>query len=163
MSRDIPIMSLTAGAFAPFGDILDTTGSPDVMINQGKCGRYHDRAELEFDADGRAGISLFAGTPYPLPLALTMMERHPKGAQAFIPMDTQPFLVIVAPDADGSPGRPVAFCTDGAQGVNYHRNTWHAVLTPLKKPQTFAVVDRIGPGDNLEEYWFDEPYMIRDA
>ena len=56
---------LTAEAFAPFGDVLDVTGSPDWMINREKCGRFHDRARLDFGPDGRAGISVFRAELYP--------------------------------------------------------------------------------------------------
>lgn len=156
---DIVIEPLTRDAFAPFGDVLDTEGAPDKMINQGLCGRYHDRATLDF-ADGRAGISLFDAEPRALPLVLDMVERHPEGSQAFLPMSHQPFLVIVAPDEDGTPGLPRAFMTAPGQGVNYHRGTWHGVLTPLHAPGLFAVVDRIGDGANLEEHWLDTPYRV---
>lgn len=155
----IVIEPLTRQAFAPFGDVLDTDGTPDKIINQGLCGRYHDRARLDF-ADGRAGISLFDAEPRSLPMQLDMVERHPEGSQAFLPMSQQPFLVIVAPDEDGRPGRPRAFLTAPGQGVNYHRGTWHGVLTPLHAPGLFAVVDRIGEGANLEEVWFDQPYLV---
>ena len=57
MSREIIAQPLTAEAFAPFGDVLDTQGAPDKMINAGLCGRYHDRATLDFGADARAGVS----------------------------------------------------------------------------------------------------------
>ena len=124
------IEPLTHAAFAPFGDVLDVTGSPDKMINQGMCGRYHDRASLDF-ADGKAGISLFKAAPRSFPIVLDMMERHPEGSQAFIPMSMDPFVVVVAPDENGQPGQPRAFVTTAGQGVNYHRNTWHGVLTPL--------------------------------
>ena len=156
---DIVIEPLTRDAFASFGDVLDTQGAPDKMINQGLCGRYHDRATLDF-ADGRAGISLFDAEPRALPLVLDMVERHPEGSQAFLPMSHQPFLVIVAPDEDGTPGLPRAFMTAPGQGVNYHRGTWHGVLTPLHAPGLFAVVDRIGDGANLEEHWLDTPYRV---
>ncbi|WP_170443576.1 ureidoglycolate lyase [Ruegeria arenilitoris] len=159
MTRNIPIAPLTAQAFAPFGDVLEVSGAPDKIINQGQCGRYHDRAVLDF-ADGSAGISLFDANPRTLPYQLDMVERHPLGSQAFIPMSHQPFLVIVAPDEDGVPGRPLAFVTRPGQGVNYHRGTWHGVLTPLHAPGLFAVVDRIGSGANLEEHWFDTPYEV---
>ncbi|MEM9780826.1 MAG: ureidoglycolate lyase, partial [Pseudomonadota bacterium] len=95
-----------------------------------------------------------------LPYRLEMLERHPLGAQAFLPMTQNPFLVIVAPDAEGRPGPPRAFLTAPGQGVNYHRGTWHGVLTPLHAPGLFAVVDRIGPGQNLEEHWLDQPLTI---
>lgn len=159
MSREILIRPLTTDAFALFGEVLECSGAPDMIINQGQCGRYHDRAQLDF-GDGRAGISLFDATPRSLPLVLDMMERHPDGSQAFIPMSHQSFLVIVAPDENGKPGTPLAFATAPGQAVNYHGNTWHGVLTPLHTPGLFAVVDRIGTGKNLEEHWFDTPYSV---
>jgi ureidoglycolate lyase len=77
--------------------VLEATGDPDKIINQGLCGRYHDRARLDFGT-GRAGISLFDAEPRALPYRLEMVERHPEGSQAFLPMTEHPFLVIVAPD-----------------------------------------------------------------
>ncbi|WP_407496162.1 ureidoglycolate lyase [Pseudooceanicola sp. MF1-13] len=162
MSGDIFIQPLTAEAFAPFGDVLDVTGTPDKFINQGMCARHHDRARVDF-ADGRAGISLFDAVPRSLPYLLEMVERHPEGSQAFLPMTQHPFLVIVAPDEGGQPGRPLAFLTAPGQGINFHRGTWHGVLTPLNDPGLFAVVDRIGEGTNLQEHWFDAPYNVLDA
>lgn len=159
MAGDIPIHPLTAEAFAPFGEVLEAAGAPDRIINQGLCGRFHDRAVLDF-GDGRAGISLFRAEPRTLPLVLEMVERHPEGSQAFLPMTADPFLVVVAPDAGGAPGSPRAFRSAPGQGVNYRRGTWHGVLTPLSAPGLFAVVDRIGPGANLEEHWFPAPYRI---
>ena len=150
---------LTAEAFAPFGDVLEVAGAPDRIINQGMCGRHHDLARLDFEG-GRAGVSLFDATPRALPYRLDMVERHPDGAQCFIPMSEHRFLVIVAPDADGVPGAPLAFLTSPGQAVNYRRGTWHGVLTPLHAPGLFAVVDRIGPGANLEEHWFDTPFEV---
>lgn len=156
---DIRIRPLDAAAFAPFGDVLDCAGQPDRIINQGLCGRYHDRARLDF-GDGRAGISLFRAEPRTLPLRLDMVERHPDGSQAFVPMSMAPFLVVVAPDENGRPGTPLAFETIPGQAINFHRGTWHGVLTPLHAPGLFAVVDRIGQGANLQEHWFDAPYVI---
>jgi ureidoglycolate lyase len=159
MSRVIQAVPLTPEGFAPFGDVLDCAGKPDRLINQGLCGRYHDRARLDFD-DGRAGISLFHAEIRELPLTLDMVERHPQGSQAFLPMSEDPFLVVVSHDENGRPGQPMAFLTAPLQGVNFHRGTWHGVLTPLSGSGIFAVVDRIGEGANLEEHWFDKPYRI---
>ncbi|WP_380057948.1 ureidoglycolate lyase [Falsihalocynthiibacter sp. SS001] len=161
MSNKITIQPLTAEAFAPFGDILDASGEATKMINQGKCGRYHDRATLDF-GDGRAGISIFQSEAYSLPITLEMMERHPEGSQAFLPLSDKPFIVVVAPDEDGKPGRPLAFKTSPGQGVNYHRGVWHGVLTPLYAPGLFAVVDRIGDGANLEECWLETKLILDD-
>lgn len=149
---------LAPGPFAPFGDVLEAQG-PSRPINEGLCRRHHDRARLDGDG-GRLGISIFDAVPRRLPYSFRLVERHPLGPQAFLPMHAQPFLVIVAPDEDGRPGRPRAFLTSGAQGVNLHRGTWHGVLTPLAAPGLFAVVDRCAAGDNLEEHTYAEPWTV---
>jgi ureidoglycolate lyase len=159
MSREVVARPLTAEAFAPFGDVLEAAGPPDRLINRGLCGRWHDRARLDL-TDGRAGISIFRADPRALPFVLDLVERHPDGSQAFLPMTADPFLVVVAPDDGGAPGRPLAFLTAPGQGVNYARGTWHGVLTPLAAPGLFAVVDRIGPGANLEEHVIDPPWTV---
>ena len=153
---------LTQADFAPYGDVLEIGGTPDKIINEGFCARFHDRARLDFGKDGRAGISIFHARVRQLPLRLGLVERHPEGSQAFIPMSADPFLVIVAPDSGRGPGRPEVFVAQPGQGVNYHRNVWHGVLSPLHPPAIFAVIDRIGPGANLEEHRFDQPYSIEE-
>lgn len=154
---------LTPEAFAPFGDVLAATG-PHRLINGGLCQRHHDLARLDFGEDssppGRAGISVFKAAPRALPYEFDLIERHPDGSQAFIPMSDQPFLVIVA---TGPGATPRAFLTNGAQGVNLHRGTWHGVLTPLSAPGLFAVVDRIGESRNLEEYRYSHPWLVVEA
>ncbi len=161
MSRTLTARPLTAEAFAPFGDVLEVTGSPDRMINAGRCGRFHDRARLDFGPGGRAGISLFSSEIASWPVPVALLERHPEGSQAFVPMSQHPFLVVVAPDAGGAPGTPQAFVAAPGQAVNYLRGTWHGVLTPLHAPGLFAVIDRIGDGANLEEHHFETPYLVQ--
>ncbi|WP_138468273.1 ureidoglycolate lyase [Poseidonocella sp. HB161398] len=151
---------LTRAAFAPFGDVLEVAGAPDRIINQGLCGRYHDLARLDFGPGGSAGISLFKAEPRQLPYRLEMVERHPEGSQAFLPMSPDPFLVVVAEGDAPVPGRVHAFLTAPGQGINLHRGTWHGVLTPLSAPGLFAVVDRIGTTANLEEHWFEAPMTV---
>lgn len=151
---------LTSADFAPFGDVIEAVGDPDMLINQGNCGRFHDLSRPSVSGDGRVGISVFRAKPYALPLQLKMMERHPLGSQSFIPMTSDPYLVIVAPDQDGAPDTPQVFLTNGTQGVTYATNTWHAVLTPLAGGGLFTVVDRIGTGNNLQENWFDTPFTV---
>lgn len=160
--QQISARALSAEEFAPFGDVLETAGEPDKIINQGLCGRFHDRAKLDFGPGGRAGISLFSAVPRSLPYRLEMVERHPDGSQAFVPMHQNPWLVIVA-EAGDRPGTIRAFLAAPGQGVNLHRGTWHGVLTPLLEPGLFAVVDRIGTTANLEEHWLPEPVMITAA
>jgi ureidoglycolate lyase len=158
MTAASPLRSepLTAEAFSPYGEVLDATGD-FRLINAGLCRRHHDRAVMDFGPDGRAGISVFHAEPRALPYDFDLIERHPDGSQAFVPMTQHPFLVIVADRPDS---RPRAFVTNGAQGINLRRGTWHGVLTPLHAPGLFAVIDRIGTTANLEEFRFDTPWRV---
>lgn len=151
---------LTAAVFAPYGDVLEAMGEPDKIINQGFCARYHDRARLDF-GDGTPGISVFKAEPRTLPYVVDMVERHPMGCQAFVPMSHDPYLVIVAEDDNGIPVNLRAFMAAPGQGINYHRNIWHGVLAPLSAPGLFAVVDRIGTTPNLVEYHFTQQYVVK--
>ncbi len=154
--RQIRTEPLTAAAFALYGEVLEATGD-FRLINAGLCRRHHDRADMDFGPEGRAGISIFKAEPRALPYDFDLIERHPDGSQAFIPMSADPFLVIVS---DGPDATPRAFVTDGAQGINLRRGTWHGVLTPLGGPGLFAVVDRIGESPNLEEHRFAAPWTV---
>ncbi|WP_025030444.1 ureidoglycolate lyase [Nitratireductor aquibiodomus] len=159
--KRIEAEKLTRTAFAPFGDVIETGGAESFLINAGKCRRFHDLATVEAAGENaRVLINIFRGTPYALPLQLSMVERHPLGSQAFVPLSPAPFLVIVCPDENGRPGEPRAFIARPGQGVNYARGTWHGVLTPIGEPQDFVVVDRGGDGNNLEEFHFQEPFEI---
>lgn len=164
MSREIALEPLTAEAFAPYGDVIETRGEPSFQINAGMCDRFHDLARVDFDGEGtRIGISAGRGRPYALPYDLTMVERHPYGSQAFLPMSEDPFMVVVAAEEAGTPGQPRAFLTNGRQGVNYLRGIWHGVLTPLGRTADFVIVDRIPTAGNLEEHHYDAPWRIVEA
>jgi len=156
--RSIILEPLTAAEFAPWGDVLEAGGG-SFPINGGMVDRFNDLARIDLDG-GRLGVSVGRGRPYALPLDLTLVERHPLGSQAFIPMSMEPFVVIVAPDEGGVPGRPRAFITAPGQGVNYLRGSWHGVLTPLGRVSDFLIVDRIGEGVNLEEYRYTNPWRV---
>ena len=154
--RTLRPQPLTPTAFAPFGDVLDATGE-HRLINAGLCQRHHDGARLDFGPDARPGLSIFKAEPRALPYTFDLIERHPEGSQAFLPMTEHPFLVIVAISPDHP---PQALLTNGAQGINLHRGTWHGVLTPLRAPGLFAVIDRIGQTPNLEEHRYSQPWTV---
>lgn len=162
MTHTLSTQPLTAAAFAPFGEVIEVSGTPDKIINQGMCGRHHDLAQLDF-GDGKAGISLFDAKARQFPHVVDMVERHPDGSQAFIPVSGVPMLVIVAEDQGGTPVNLQAFVSQPGQSINLHRGVWHGVLAPIEKPGQFIVVDRIGDGPNLEEHWFDDPYVVETA
>jgi len=157
----IPIEPLTKEAFVPYGDVIEKVGAEKITINRGNCIRHHALATADVAGDDASVIiNIFAGQPYALPHTLDMVERHPLGSQSFYPLGSGEWLVIVCRDADGTPVEPKAFRATPDQGVNFKRNQWHGVLTPLNKPSDFLVVDRGGPGDNLEEYYFDQPFIV---
>lgn len=158
---EIKIQPLSDEAFAPYGQVLDCSGEPTAIINAGLCQRFSDLVDIDIRGEGgQVGVSLFKSKLRSLPYKLDLLERHPLGSQAFLPMSHDGFLVIAAPDQDGQPGRPQAFLSQPGQGINFARNTWHGVLTPLSGSGLFAVVDRIGPGDNLTEVSLKTPYLI---
>ena len=158
--RTIVAAPLDAAAFEPFGTVIEACGEPSRLINGGLCGRHHDLCAPDI-ADGRVGLSMFDARPRAMPYRLDLLERHPLGSQAFVPLHGEPFLVIVAPDGNGVPGSPRAFLTNGAQGIQIARNTWHGVLTPLAEPGLFAVVDYCGSEPNLEEHRLDPPWIVQ--
>lgn len=141
---------LTKEAFRPFGSVIETEGTTPIPINQGTTLRYNALAQADPGEDGTAIISIFVGTPIPYPIPIKMMERHPLGAQSFIPLhkDT-PWLVIVAEKPEVSSLR--CFVASGNQGVKYNKNVWHHPLLAAVPNHSFLVVDRSGPGNNLEE------------
>lgn len=163
MTQTIKIEPLTRDAFSPFGDVIEADGDPSLLINGGRCGRYDDLARPEQTGEGGAvALSVAHSEPSTLPLTLSLMERHPIGSQAFIPMEGTRLVVIVAPDDNGKPGTPRAFLSTGRQGIQYKPNCWHGVLSPLSGPSDFLIVDRVGKGDNLEEHTFTEPYVVTE-
>jgi len=149
---------LTRKSFAPFGDVIETDCAEHFSINAGSTERFHDLATVDVLAEGGWPlISIFRGQPVgDFPVRLRLMERHPLGSQAFVPLSPQPFLVVVA----GGGGRPAphslrAFVSAPGQGVSYHRGTWHHPLLALGEVSDFLVVDRGGPGHNCDEVELD--------
>lgn len=161
MAETLTIRPLSPDAFAPFGTVIEADPATMRHINGGTTERYHALAEAEATGeDAKVIINLFRGSPRTFPYAIDMMERHPFGSQSFSPLDDRPWLVVVAEDEGGRPGRPQVFRAGGRQGVNYRRNVWHHPLIAVGAVSDFLVVDRLGGGVNLEEYFFDTPYII---
>ena len=146
------IEPLTKAGFAPFGEVIEMDGAQHYPINQGFAERFNDLASVDAEA---VNISIVVANPRPRPIAITLMERHPLGSQIFYPLQDRPWLVVVCGDPkDRTSFR--AFSATGRQGINYARNTWHHPLLVLDAESRFLVVDRKGPGANLEEVQIDE-------
>jgi|TARA_R100000789_G_scaffold79472_2_gene74682 ureidoglycolate lyase len=152
--RKLVAEPLTREAFASFGDVIDPEGAESFPINQGRTERFHALAPVELL--GEAGesvqgiLSIFRGQPLE-PLEVRLMERHPLGSQAFVPMNNCPFLAVVAPPGDFDESEIRVFLVRGDQGLSYRAGTWHAPLLPLEPDSDYLVVDRQGPGNNCDE------------
>lgn len=148
--RELSPQPLTAEAFAPFGDVIEASKRAEAIpINYGWTTRFNDLAEISV-GDGRAIVSLFRSRPLDPPV-LKVFERHPLGSQAFVPLQGRPYLVAVAPRGDFDPTAVRLFLASPGQGVNYAPGVWHHFLLALEAESDFLVIDRDGPGDNLDE------------
>ncbi len=152
---------LTKSGFYKFGEILETDNRKSYKINNGMCQRFNKLSSVNVDLEkGMPALSIFRSKPYSLPLHLKLLERHPFGSQAFMPLHSDPFLVIVADDFGGQPTKPKAFFTNGHQGINIYRNIWHGVLTPVRHECDFLVVDLPDCEENLEKFIPSEKTII---
>jgi len=160
MTAIVPV-ALTAEAFAPFGRVIEADRAESYLINEGTTRRFHALAKADEGAGGEAILSIFRAAGRQRPIAIRMLERHPLSAQAFVPMERHPWLVVVADRP--APDACRVFLARGDQGVQYAAGTWHHPLLALQPVQDFLVVDRSGPGDNCEEIWFPEGEEISIA
>lgn len=154
--RHLAIESLTKRGFRPFGDLIEFGRRQPRTINDGFALRYHDLAHVDVAREeGRPAISLFRATRRPAPLVIDMLERHPLGSQSFFPLSEEDWLVVVA-QGGTAPDLATLRCfrARGNQGINFAAGTWHFPVLVLVAEQNFIVVDREGPGLNLEEHRF---------
>jgi len=152
----LPVEPLDAHAFSRFGDVIEVDGrGRHRTINEGFAQRFDDLARLDTQRrQGRPILSVFRAKPRELPLQLRLVERHLLGSQAFVPLQPQRFLVVVAPAGPApSPTQLRCFMTRPGQGVNYAAGTWHHPLIALDAGGDFLVIDRGGPqaGEDCEE------------
>ena len=151
---EVKIEPLTRANFADFGDVIETDNSKHFSINEGRVERYHDLASVQLGGENsRALINIFecnvaSHFPYQLPL----VERHPIGSQAFIPLTPIKFVVVVGKAGEHpNPKDLRAFEANGQQGINYHQGVWHMPLIADEVGLRFLVVDRGGEGHNCDE------------
>ena len=153
---------LTRDAFAPFGEVIEASDAVrHFTINGGNTERYHDLAHIDPGEGGRVIVSIFRGQPRSLPFRVGMMERHPLGSQAFVPMSGRPYLVVVAPAGPAPDARDLrCFVARGDQGVNYATGVWHHPLLALGAVCDFLVVDRSGSAPNCDEVQLEVAGLI---
>ena len=141
---------ITKENFKKFGDMITTTDIKPIEINDGYAKRYDGIANLNTKKDnGESTISIFSALKRSFPMKVDMMEKHPLGSQAFIPMKETTFLAFVAPEgAEPVLDKIEAFIIPKGVGINYNAGIWHFPLIATEN-MDFLVVDRKGKGDNL--------------
>jgi len=155
---------LTRAAFAPFGEVIELEGARHFPINGGTTERFHDLAAIDVsEAGGRPIVSVFRAQPRAWPVEIAMMERHPLGSQAFVPLDAAGYAVVVAPAGAFDPAQMRAFWAERGQGVNYAKGVWHHPLLAFGRVSDFVVIDRGGSQPNCDEIALDEPWRLAHA
>ena len=141
---------ITKENFSKFGDMITTADIEPIEINEGYAKRFDGIANLNTSKDnGETTICIFSALKRSFPMKIDMMEKHPLGSQAFIPMKQTTFLVLVAPEGNKPDLNKIeAFIVPPEIGVNYNPGTWHFPLIATED-MNFLVVDRKGSGDNL--------------
>lgn len=158
--RPLPI---TAERFAPYGDVIAASAATRAGMNDARFERFHDLAGIDVtDAGGRAAVSIArCNITTTFPYRIEMVERHPHGSQAFIPLSPFSFVVVVAPAGAAVDAAELrAFVTDGTQGVNYRKGVWHMPMIALQVGQEFLIVDRKPGEDNCEEFILHDPLTL---
>jgi ureidoglycolate lyase len=156
-------LPITAERFAPYGDVIHAATAAKVAMNNARFERFHDLANVDVDtAGGHIAISIArCKAPTTLPHRFDMVERHPHGSQAFIPLSPFSFIVVVAPAGEAvDAGDLCAFVTNGTQGINYHKGVWHMPMIATEAGQEFLIVDRAPAEDNCEEFILGDPLTL---
>jgi ureidoglycolate lyase len=158
----IKLRALTREDFNPFGDVIDTYYNKHIItINNGLAHRHHDLTNVDVsENNGKAIISIIDTKPTKLPLQVSIMERHPIGSQAFMPIGNSPYIVLVAPKGDFDAKKLCGFLAQPNQGVNYAKGTWHHACISLHQSNQFFVVDRGGEGPNCDFFVIPEEHNI---
>ena len=156
---------LTGERFAAYGDVIEAAADRVAAMNTGRFERFDELGNVDIDRSGRVAISIArcrAATT--LPYRFDLVERHPHGSQAFVPLSGFRFVVVVAPQAETVEAEDLrAFVTNGRQGINYHRGTWHMPLIALEAGQEFLVIDRAGDSPNCDEHSLGETVLLTAA
>ena len=153
---------LSSQRFAPYGDVIEAAHDKSSPMNAARFERFDDLCNVDIGEGGHLAMSLTrCRTPTALPLRVDIVERHPLGSQAFVPLQPCRMVIVVAPPGESVEASDLrAFVTNGRQGFNYHRGTWHMPLIAFHAGQEFLVVDRGGEEPNCEEYTLDDVVML---
>ncbi len=136
--------------FSKFGQIIDTSKKSYFRINNGFAKRYDNLIKINTSTKkGKTIASIFSAKKRLFPMKIDMMEKHPLGSQAFIPMKETSFFAFVAPKGNRPDIKKIqSFIIPKQTGINLNPGIWHFPLISTKN-MNFLVIDRKGKGKNL--------------
>ena len=155
-------LPLTRERFLPFGEVIEARAAQREAMNGARFERFDHLCHVDPGADGRVCVSVArCRSATRLPYRFDVVERHPRGSQAFVPLSSVKFVVVVAPAGESvEPDDLRAFVTNGRQGVNYRRGTWHMPLIAFETGQEFLVIDRAADAPNCDEHTLDDSVLL---
>jgi len=153
---------LTSERFAPYGDVIESVVDRMAAMNAARFERFDDLCAIDMKNDGRVAVSIArCRVATRLPYRFDMVERHPLGSQAFVPLTPCVMMVVVAPAEESVEAADLrAFVTNGRQGINYHRGTWHMPLIAFDAGQDFLIIDRAADVPNCDQHTLDEAVVL---
>ena len=165
MSITLTPLPLTGERFAPYGDVIEAGGRHLSAMNARRFERFDDLCKVEMAGRGRVAVSIArCRVATELPYRIDRVERHPLGSQAFVPLSPARMIVVVAPPEQGVDACDLrAFVTNGRQGINYRRGTWHMPLIAFEPGQEFLIIDRAGGEPNCDAHSLDDTVMLVEA
>ncbi|MEE4284425.1 MAG: ureidoglycolate lyase [Pseudomonadales bacterium] len=167
MKQELQLQPLSQELFAPFGQVIETRSDDKAEddrkpMNDARFLRFDNLATTDVAPGCHAIISIaqcLQATQLPYPI--TLLERHPLGSQAFIPLQQQQMIIVVAePTSNGEPGELMGFVSNGQQSIQYHRGTWHMPLIAFQPGATFLIVDSDDSQPNCDEFSLSEAVYI---
>ena len=161
MEKIVKPIKINKSNFATFGDLISADDIKPIDINAGYAKRFDNLADLNTSqGGGKTIISIFSALKRTFPMKIDMMEKHPLGSQAFIPMKETTFLCFVAPPGESPEINKIqSFVVPPKTGINYKPGIWHFPLISTED-SNFLVIDRKGKGENLIIHKFEKEKII---
>ena len=161
METVIKPIKITRENFTEFGDLISSEGINPIDINTGYAKRFDNLANIDTTKEkGETIVSIFSALKRSFPMKIDMMEKHPLGSQAFIPMKETTFLSFAAPPGEKPDINKIeSFIIPPRTGINYKPDIWHFPLISTENTN-FLVIDRKGDGENLIIHKFEKEKII---
>ena len=161
MATTIKPIKITKENFSDFGDVISSENIKPIDINAGYAKRFDGIANINTLKDeGKTIVSIFSARKRNFPMKIDMMEKHPLGSQAFMPMKETTFLAFVAPPGDFPEIDKIkSFMVPPKKGINYKPGVWHFPLISTEDTD-FLVIDRKGSGNNLIIHNLDKDKIL---